>query len=89
MFGTNEVTGPEAAVLKVDSFHGPSTTPHSGLVAYVLAFLACAVMKLNTAAHLAHLSAAVSVAQPPLPGLALAEVTSQAAGMGVISASWL
>jgi len=46
-------------------------------------------MNLYTAAHLAHLSAAVSVAQPPLPAAALAEVTSQAAGIGVISASWL
>jgi hypothetical protein len=33
VFGTNEVTGPEAAVLKLDSFHGPSTTPQMGLVA--------------------------------------------------------
>ena len=39
--------------------------------------------------HLANLSAAVSVAQPPLPALAPAAVTSQAAGIGVITDSWL
>jgi hypothetical protein len=76
-------------VLKLDSFQGPSTTPHSGLLAYVFAFLACALMKVYTAWHLAHLSAAVSVAQPPLPAVAPAEVTSHAFGIGVISASWL
>jgi len=40
LFGTI-VTWP--SVLKLDSFHGPLTTFHSGLVAYVLACLDCAV----------------------------------------------
>ena len=33
MFGTNEVTGPALAVLKLLSFHGPSTIAQIGLVA--------------------------------------------------------
>jgi hypothetical protein len=38
---------------------------------------------------LAQPSAALSVAQPPLPGLAFRLVMSQASGIGVSSASWL
>jgi hypothetical protein len=33
------------SVLKLDSFHGPSTTDHSGLVAYVEAIFDWAVRK--------------------------------------------
>ena len=80
-FGTI-VSLPE--VLKVCSFHGPSTTVQIGLVAYVAVALACAVRKLNTALQLAAL-----VWQPPLPALAPVLVTSQAIGIGQISASWL
>ena len=76
-------------VEKLDSFHGPSTTDHSGLVAYAAAFFAWAVRKLLTATHLAHLSAALSVVHPPLPGLAPRLVTSQACGIGLSAASWL
>jgi hypothetical protein len=89
VFGANETVGPELAVLNEDSFHGPSTTPHTGLLAYVFAFLACALMKLKTAAHLDLTAAPVAAAHPPLTGLAPAEVTSHAPGIGVISASWL
>ena len=77
------------AVLKLDSFHGPSTTDHSGLVAYVEAIFDCAVRNVYTALHLAQPSAALSVVHPPLPGLAPRLVTSQASGIGLSSASWL
>jgi hypothetical protein len=76
-------------VLKLDSFHGPSTTDHSGLDAYVLAIFDWAVRNAQTALQCAQPSAALSVVQPPLPGLAFRLVTSQAIGMGVSSASWL
>jgi hypothetical protein len=77
------------SVLKDASLKGPSTTDHSGLDAYPATSLACAVRNLYTALHLAHLSAALSVPQPPLPGGAAALVTSQAMGNGVIWASSL
>src|SRR5215831_20565256 len=74
VFGTI-VTLP--VVLKLDSFHGPSTTDHSGLVAYVVAIFDWAVRNVLTALHLAQLSAAESVVQPPLPGAPVRLVTSQ------------
>ncbi len=45
MFGTS-VYAPVVA-LNADSLYGPSTTCHSGLVAYVLMSLDCAVKKLK------------------------------------------
>ena len=54
-----------------------------------MACWACAVRKLYTALHLAQPSAAVSAAQPPLPGATPRDVTSQAAGIGVICDSSL
>src|SRR5215467_4438496 len=86
VFGTI-VTLP--VLLKLVSFHGPSTTDHSGLVAYVEAMFAWALMKVKTALHLAQPSAALSVRQPPLPAVAPRLVTSQASGIGLSSPSWL
>ena len=74
VFGTI-VTCPSA--LNALSFHGPSTTCHSGLVAYVLRFLDCASRYLYTAAQ-----SLTVVAQWLGPDA----VRSQAGGIGVI---WL
>src|SRR5215831_7447183 len=74
VFGTI-VTLP--VVLKLVSFHGPSTTDHSGLVAYVGVSFAWAFRNAQTALHLAQPSAALSVVQPPLPGAPVRLVTSQ------------
>src|ERR1700728_4725 len=75
--------------LKLFSRQAPSTTLQIGLDGYVAACCAWAVRKLYTALHFAHPSAALSATHPPLPGDAPSEVTSQAAGIGVICDSSL
>ena len=46
MFGT--IVNAPVVALYADSLYGPSTTFHSGLLAYVLTSLDCAVRKLKT-----------------------------------------
>src|ERR1700733_6349158 len=85
-FGTSESV---PFGLKAFSRHAPSTTLQIGLVTYVAACCACEVREFAPAVPPPRPPAPLPAPPPPLPGDAPRDVTSQAAGIGVICDSSL